>query len=148
MAKNARSIKLDSAIEAELNIMVDLGIENAPISATTLHGRLKAKGVLKGKLSTLSTDDRKKMIAESLYQQMSDIEKDEDKDEDGPKYGTVGYYKARNQKLISNVSKLNTRLSANTAALAEIIRRVESQTPVKVEDLIKHILDPMEDIPF
>ncbi len=146
MAKNARSIKLDSAIEAELKIMVDLGIENAPISATTLHGRLKAKGVLKGKLSTLSTDDRKKMIAESLYQQMSDIEKDED--EDGPKYGTVGYYKARNQKLISDVSKLKTRLRANTAALTEIIRRVESQTPVKVEDLIKHILDPMEDIPF
>ncbi len=148
MAKNARSIKLDSAIEAELEIMVELGSEKAPISATTLHERLKAKGVIKGALSTLSTDDRKKMIAESRYQQMSDSEVEEDAD--GPKYGTVDYYKARNQELIAEVRELNTKLNDNTAALVEIIRRVESQTPVKVEDLIKHTLNPipMDDIPY
>lgn len=142
MAKNARSIKLDRAIEEELKIMLALGIEKAPISASTLHDRLLKKGVIKGKLSTLTS--RKDMIEEYRYQQMSvsNVEDDE------VKYGTVKYYKTRNQKLIARVSELNTQLSENTTALAEIIKRVESQTPIKVEDLIRHSLNPIEDVPF
>jgi hypothetical protein len=141
MAKNARSIKLDSEIEAELKIMLTLGVEKAPISAVTLHARLIAKGVLQGAISTLTS--RKDIIAEYAFQQMA-----ESGLESKANYGTVEYYKARNQTLIAEVSELNRKLSEQTAAVAEIIRRVESQTPVKVEDLIKQILDPMDDIDY
>ena len=142
MAKNARSIKLDKAIEAELNIMLTLGIEKAPISAATLHERLIAKGVITGKLSTLTS--RADMIAEYRFLQMSDS----NIDKDDPKYGTVDYYKKRNQTLITDNSELKRQLSANTAALDIIIKTVESQSAVKVEDLIRNILMPMEDVPF
>ncbi|MCJ8350874.1 hypothetical protein [Moritella sp.] len=142
MAKNARSIKLDKAIEAELNIMQTQGIEKAPISAVTLHERLIAKGVITGKLSTLTS--RADMIAEYRFLQMSDS----DMDKDEPKYGTVEYYKGRNQKLIAQNSELTKQLSANTAALDIIIKTVESQSAVKIEELIRNILMPMEDVPF
>jgi len=144
MAKNARSIKLNSEIEAELEIMLTLGVEKAPISAATLYARLIAKGVLQGAISTLTS--RKDMIAEYAFQQMaaSGIEI-----ESKPKYGTVEYYKARNQTLIAEVSELKRQLSEQTAAVAEIIRRVESQTPIKVEDLILPIvIKPMDDVPY
>jgi hypothetical protein len=147
MAKNARSIKLDNAIEAELKIMLTLGLDKAPISATTLLNRLLAKGVVKGSLSTLSAKGRKDMIAEYRYQQLSasDISEIE---EIGPKYGTVDYYKERNQKLRAANSELNRQLSANTAALGEIIKNVESKSVVKVEDLVRDILNPMDDVPY
>ncbi|MBL4761459.1 MAG: hypothetical protein JKY93_02015 [Gammaproteobacteria bacterium] len=140
--KNARSIKLDNAIEAELKIMLTLGLDKAPISATTLHERLLAKRIIKGAISTLTP--RSDMIDEYSFQQRAahDIAKDE------PKYGTVEYYKARNQKLIADNSELNRQLSANTAALDAIIKNVESKSAVKVEDLVRQILNPMEDIPY
>lgn len=140
--KNARSIKLDNAIEAELKIMSTLGLDKAPISAATLYKRLIAKEIIKGAISTLTP--RSDMIDEYSFQQRAahDIAKDE------PKYGTVEYYKARNQKLTAENSELNRRLSANTAALDAIIKNVESQSAVKVEDLVRQILDPMEDVPF
>jgi hypothetical protein len=147
MAKNARSIKLDKAIEAELKIMLTLGVEKAPISPTTLLARLKAKEITSGGLSTLTAKNRKDMIAEYRYQQMSnsDINASEVKH----KYGTVEYYKARNQTLIAEVSELNSKLSKNTAALVAIIKMVESTTPLKVESLIKgQDEDLMDDIPY
>ena len=84
------------------------------------------------------------MINEYSYQQREahDIAKDE------PKYGTVEYYKARNQKLIADNSELKRQLSANTAALEAIIKSVESRSAVKVEDLIGEILNPKEELPF
>jgi len=139
--KNSRSIKLDNAIEAELKIMLTLGLDKAPISATTLHERLLDKRIIKGKISTLTA--RSGMIDEYKFQQRAahDIAKDE------PKYGTVEYYKARNQTLIADNSELKSQLSANTAALEAIIKNVESKSAVKVEDLVRDILDPMEDVP-
>lgn len=137
--KNARSIKLDNDIEAELKIMLTLGLDKAPISATTLHERLLDKRIIKGAISTLTT--RSGMIDEYIFQQRSahDIAKDD------PKYGTVGYFKARNQTLIADNSELNRQLSANTAALEAIIKNVESKSAVKVEDLVRRILNPKED---
>jgi hypothetical protein len=140
--KNERSINLDNAIEAELKIMLTLGLDKAPISAATLYIRLIAKEIIKGAISTLTP--RSDMIKEYSFQQRSahDIAKDE------PNYGTVEYYKARNQKLIANNSELNRQLSSNTAALDAIIKSVESKSAVKVEDLVRVILNPMEDIPY
>jgi hypothetical protein len=140
--KNARSIKLDNAIEDELKIMLTLGLDKAPITASTLYKRLIAKEVIKGAISTLTP--RSKLIDEYSFQQKEahGIAKDE------PKYGTVEYYKARNQKLIADNSELKRRLSANVAALDAIIKNVESKSAVKVEDLVGEILNPMEELPF
>jgi hypothetical protein len=140
--KNARSINLDNAIKAELKIMLTLGLDKAPISAATLYKRLIAKEIIKGAISTLTP--RSDMIDEYSFQQRAahDIAKDE------PKYGTVEYFKARNQTLIADNSELNRQLSANTAALEAIIKNVESKSAVKIEDLVRVILNPMEDIPY
>ncbi|CAH3299609.1 hypothetical protein AH0328V1_2407 [Enterobacter cloacae] len=40
--------ELDAYIKAELQAMVQEGLEKSPIQPSTLHARLKAKGIVKG----------------------------------------------------------------------------------------------------
>ncbi|WP_338928777.1 hypothetical protein [Escherichia coli] len=47
--------ELDSYIKAELQAMVQEGLEKSPIQPSTLHARLKAKGIVKGGISTLTS---------------------------------------------------------------------------------------------
>lgn len=149
MAKNSRSIALDRAIEEELKAMLAQGIAEAPISATTLHERLIVKGVVKGGVSTLSKPDRIEMIKRYKSNQATASGVDKSK----YTYGSLGYYKERNQKIYTELSKRKAQLSYNTQVLVAIINRVESQTVVKVEDLLAPYLahddfDPFEDISF
>ncbi len=44
---------------SELLAMEREGLEKSPIQPSTLHARLKAKGIINGKLNTLSTPVRK-----------------------------------------------------------------------------------------
>lgn len=46
--------ELDAYIKAELQAMVQEGLEKSPIQPSTLHARLKAKGIVKGGISTLT----------------------------------------------------------------------------------------------
>ena len=133
MAKNTRSIALDNAIETELKMMLELGLTEAPISAKTLHSRLKSKGIINGQLSTLSKPDRIELIQKYKAKQ---IEKSGIDEVVEYTYGSVNYYKAQNKKLRVELAVNKSQLSGYTANLIEIINRVESQTPVKVEDLL------------
>src|SRR5690606_34383273 len=47
--------KLTQAIEHELMLMLASGYEEAPITPASLHKRLVAKAIIKGKLSSLSS---------------------------------------------------------------------------------------------
>lgn len=47
--------ELDAYIKAELQAMVQEGLEKSPIQPSTLHARLKAKGIVKGGISTLTS---------------------------------------------------------------------------------------------
>lgn len=63
--------ELDTLIEHELQLMLVEGFDKSPISAKALHIRLKAKGILNGGLSTLSSLERKRLIAAYVDQQLT-----------------------------------------------------------------------------
>ncbi|HBB8682248.1 TPA: hypothetical protein J1A18_005095, partial [Escherichia coli] len=50
-----RGKELDTQIEHELQLMLIEGFDKSPISAKSLHARLKSKGIINGGLSTLSS---------------------------------------------------------------------------------------------
>ncbi|XFP72902.1 hypothetical protein AAHV34_25545 (plasmid) [Klebsiella pneumoniae] len=56
-----RGKELDTLIEHELQLMLVEGFDKSPISAKALHIRLKAKGIVNGGLSTLSSLERKRL---------------------------------------------------------------------------------------
>lgn len=57
-----RGNELDLKIEEELRKMLNEGFDETPISAKSLHRRLKNKGYVRGGLSTLSVPNRVEMI--------------------------------------------------------------------------------------
>jgi len=133
--KNNRSIKLDKIIEDELKIMVDLGIDYAPISQANLFKRLVDKKIISSK-GTLSKTERNNLIEKyKTIQKNNHGVKDEE-----TKYGSTEYYKRQNQKLQEEINQTNKSLSNNTSIIVEVIKRIESQTPVKVEDLLQDII--------
>ena len=71
--------ELDMYIENELLAMEREGLEKAPIKAITVYARLKAKGIISGKVSTLSTPARKELIKKYQQRQhnQSDLTKEE-----------------------------------------------------------------------
>lgn len=157
MAKNARSIKLNKAMKEELQIMVDLGLESAPISAASLHARMKTKGIVKGQQSVFSTPERKQIIEEYFKQQITNAEGSESEEiiesDSKSKYGSNAYLKERNQRLTAELDRKRAQLSRNTTMLVSIINRVEAVTAIRPEDLISQYLkasdfDPDEDVPF
>lgn len=134
MAKNKRSIALDEEMEKELKVMVVLGLKLAPIMASTLHERMKDKCIVKGKVSTFSPSDRVTLIEKYRLIQLgqADIEDTEEK----ANYGTVAYYKSRNQKLNAALDDKKSQLSKNVGLLAAFVQHVESTTPIKIEELL------------
>ena len=65
-----RGKELNTLIEHELQLMLVEGFDKSPISAKALHIRLKAKGIVNGGLSTLSSLERKRLIAAYVDQQL------------------------------------------------------------------------------
>ncbi|HHO3306545.1 TPA: hypothetical protein ACRUOP_000659 [Escherichia coli] len=68
-----RGKELDTLIEHELQLMLAEGFDKSPISAKALHIRLKAKGIVNGGLSTLSSLERKRLIAAYVDQQIGPL---------------------------------------------------------------------------
>lgn len=68
-----RGKELDTLIEHELQLMLAEGFDKSPISAKALHIRLKAKGIVNGGLSTLSSLERKRLIAAYVDQQLGPL---------------------------------------------------------------------------
>ncbi|MFX2751102.1 hypothetical protein V6187_18120, partial [Escherichia coli] len=68
-----RGKELNTLIEHELQLMLVEGFDKSPISAKALHIRLKAKGIVNGGLSTLSSLERKRLIAAYVDQQLGPL---------------------------------------------------------------------------
>lgn len=68
-----RGKELDTLIEHELQLMLFEGFDKSPISVKALHIRLKAKGIVNGGLSTLSSLERKRLIAAYVDQQLGPL---------------------------------------------------------------------------
>ena len=127
-----RGKELNTLIEHELQLMLVEGFDKSPISAKALHIRLKAKGIVNGGLSTLSSLERKRLIA--AYVGPLNLRPKEKQQYVNRK--TRQALLARNQQLQAEVSELRDQLAQNTLSLIEIVKAVKINSVIPVESLL------------
>ncbi|BAX55322.1 hypothetical protein PDPUS_2_00736 [Photobacterium damselae subsp. piscicida] len=131
--------ELDAYIEAELQAMVREGLEKSPIQASTLHARLKAKGIIKGGLSTLSS--RRDIINKYKLRQHNnhdDGKRELTADEKAmlAQGRTGAAYINKADRLDNELQDYKERYERNILAVTDIIEYVDSQTAIRVEDML------------
>ncbi|MDP2514929.1 hypothetical protein Q8W15_15275 [Photobacterium damselae subsp. piscicida] len=135
--------ELDAYIEAELQAMVREGLEKSPIQASTLHARLKAKGIIKGGLSTLSS--RRDIINKYKLRQHNnhdDGKRELTADEKAmlAQGRTGAAYINKADRLDNELQDYKERYERNILAVTDIIEYVDSQTAIRVEDMLANHL--------
>ncbi|WP_224552644.1 hypothetical protein [Pectobacterium versatile] len=131
-----RGKELDTLIEHELQLMMIEGFDKSPISAKALHTRLKEKGILNGGLSTLSSLERKRLIAAYVDQQLNPLNLRPKEKQQYVNRKTRQALLARNQQLQTEISELRDQLTQNTVALIAIVKAVKVNTAIPVESLL------------
>ncbi|HBC3826896.1 TPA: hypothetical protein KD864_000125 [Vibrio parahaemolyticus] len=131
--------ELDEYIKAELQAMVREGLEQSPIQASTLHARLKKKGILKGQVSTLSS--RKGIINEYKLRQHTNHEHGKGEltpDEKAmlAEGRTGAAYISKADRLDTELKKLQAMYERNILAVIDIMEYVNNSTSIKVEDFL------------
>lgn len=141
-----RGRSLDQAIEKELQLMLVEGFEHSPVSHKSLHDRLIAKKVLAGGLSTLSTPERKKMIAYYISEQLSPLRLKSKEKQQYVNGKTRDALTGKVAQLHEEISCLKSQLAENTTSLINIINAVSINTTIPVERIIApYIIREMKD---
>ncbi|WP_319784194.1 hypothetical protein [Oceanisphaera sp. IT1-181] len=132
--------ELDVLIESELLAMEREGLEKAPITPTTLHSRLKSKGIVSGGVSTLSVPHRKHMIDKYRLRQhhLSNLTNDEIELVSNRRTSTA--YINRANRIEKERDDWKDKYQENLFAVLDIIKTVQAATPIKVEDLLSPCL--------
>ncbi len=120
-----RGKKLDEAICEECEMMIREGFNRAPISNKTVYDRLLEKGVIAGKLSTLST--RKEMIAEFAKRQQETVGGNYGKSLKDNNNKSKSDLIKRNAELRDEIEHTKAQLRENTDALINIVRTIQSE---------------------
>lgn len=137
---------LDEAIEKELQLMLSEGFENSPISHKSLHDRLISKKIVSGGLSTLSTIERKNIIAHYIGEQLSPLKLKPREKQQYVNGKTRDALMSKNAQLQAEIIELKGLLTENTISLVKIINAVSMGTSIPVERLIApHIIREMRD---
>ncbi|EPY4830640.1 hypothetical protein PGO16_01995 [Klebsiella aerogenes] len=131
-----RGKELDTQIEHELQLMLIEGFDKSPISAKSLHSRLKSKGIINGGLSTLSSIQRKRLIAAYIDQQLSSLNLRPKEKQQYVNRKTRQALLGRNQQLQVENKELREQLAQNTLSLIEIVKAVKLNTVIPVESLL------------
>lgn len=131
-----RGKKLDDAIEKELMLMLKGGFERSPITPKALHDRLRDKNIINGGLSTLSTSNRKKLIALYTEEQLKSLNLNTKEKQLYANRKTREALLTKNAHLREVINELEEKLSLNTLTLLNIIQEVKTKTPVKIEHLL------------
>lgn len=131
--------ELDAYIKAELQAMVQEGLEKSPIQPSTLHARLKAKGIIQGGISTLTS--RKSIINNYKLRQHNNYEDGKreltiDEKDKLAKGRTGAAYISKANRLDTEIIALKAKYERNILALVDIIDYVDNATPIKVEDML------------
>lgn len=131
--------ELDNYIKAELSAMVREGLEKSPIQPSTLHARLKTKGIVNGGVSTLTS--RKKIINEYRLRQHNnhmDGKREMTPEEKAmlAEGRTGAAYISKAERLDADLKDLQARYERNILAVADIIEYVDNATPMNVEDML------------
>ena len=135
-----RGKELDEAIENELKLMLEEGIEQSPITNTALHQRLLAKGLIRGKLSTLSSPDRKALIQKYIREQLLPLDLNTKEQQQYVNNRTREALIQKNLEQKNEISELKSDLNKNSAALIEMINIVKLKTNVPVDELLATFL--------
>ncbi|MEQ4917643.1 hypothetical protein [Klebsiella quasipneumoniae] len=131
-----RGKELDTQIEHELQLMLIEGFDKSPISAKSLHSRLKSKGIINGGLSTLISIQRKRLIAAYIDQQLSSLNLRPKEKQQYVNRKTRQALLGRNQQLQVENKELREQLAQNTLSLIEIVKAVKLNTVIPVESLL------------
>ncbi|ENR5393940.1 hypothetical protein PWM41_000481 [Providencia rettgeri] len=131
-----RGKELDTLIEHELQLMMIEGFDKSPISAKALHTRLKEKGILNGGLSTLSSLERKRLIAAYVDQQINPLNLRPKEKQQYVNRKTRQALLVRNQQLQKEINELRDQLAQNTTAMIAIVKAVKINTTIPVESLL------------
>ena len=132
---------LDEAIEDELQLMLAEGFESSPISHKSLHDRLISKKIVSGGLSTLSTIERKNIIAHYIGEQLSPLKLKPREKQQYVNGKTRDALMSKNAQLQTEIVELKGLLTKNTISLVNIINAVSMSTSIRVERLIApHII--------
>ncbi|CAH6852632.1 conserved hypothetical protein [Vibrio chagasii] len=137
--KVIQGAELTAYIKAELQAMVYEGHVKSPIQASTLHARLKAKGIIKGGISTLSS--RRELIEEYKLRQHNNHEDGkrvltaEEKDMLA-KGRTGAAYISKANRLEEELKDYKERYERNIISVIDIIQYVDNATAIKVEDML------------
>lgn len=135
-----RGKELNTAIENELKLMLDEGIEQSPISNKALHDRLLSKGLIKGQLSTLSTPERKELIQKYIKEQLLPLDLNTKEQQQYVNNRTREALIQKNLEQKNEISELKSDLNKNSAALIEMINIVKLKTNVPVDELLATFL--------
>lgn len=133
--------KLTQAIERELMLMLASGYEEALITPAALHKRLVAKTIIKGKLSSLSS--RRPLIDRYANLQMERAGLKSSREKNKEKRGrTRAGYKQRYEDRQAEIKALKSKLDGNMSTIIDLVRHIESASPVPVEKLLApHLLE-------
>ncbi|NKI76216.1 hypothetical protein Dpoa2040_003558 [Dickeya sp. CFBP 2040] len=131
-----RGKELDTLIEHELQLMLVEGFDKSPISAKALHTRLKSKGIVNSGLSTLSSLERKRLIAAYIDQQLTPLNLRPKEKQQYVNRKTRQALLGRNQQLQQENMELRQQLAQNIVSLIEIVKAVKINTVIPVESLL------------
>ena len=131
---------LDEAIEKELQLMLSEGFENSPISHKSLHDRLISKKIVSGGLSTLSTIERKNVIAYYIGEQLSPLKLKSKEKQQYVNGKTRDALMSKNAQLQAEIIELKGLLTENTISLVKIINAVSMGTSIPVERRLLRML--------
>ncbi|STY81896.1 MULTISPECIES: hypothetical protein [Moraxella] len=137
-----RGKAFDIEIEKELQLMLMEGIEQSPISASSLYARLKMKGLIKSSgLSILSTHRRKELIERYKYKQFMEFEPTSSSslESDAGRNSKAALVK-RNKELGARITELEDRLARNSATIIEIAKYIQINTNYSVASLLEGYL--------
>lgn len=136
-----RGKAFDIEIEKELQLMMIEGIEQSPISASSLYTRLKAKGLIKNSgLSILSTHRRKELIERYKYKQHLEFEPNPTTLELEAGRNSKAALVKKNKELGGRISELEDRLARNSATIIEIAKYIQINTNYSVVSLLEGYL--------
>ena len=136
-----RGKAFDIEIEKELQLMLMEGIEQSPISASSLYTRLKAKGLIKNSgLSILSTHRRKELIERYKYKQYLEFEPNPTTLELEAGRNSKAALVKKNKELGDRISELEDRLARNSATIIEIAKYIQINTNYSVVSLLEGYL--------
>ncbi|WP_429235962.1 hypothetical protein [Aeromonas salmonicida] len=131
---------LDQLIESELLAMEREGLERAPIKASTLHARLKAKGLISGGLSTLSVPHRRDLIVKYATRQhnLSDLNQQEVDLVAGRRTGAAYIKKAARMENERDIWQ--KKYQDNIFAVLDLVKAIQVSTPIKIEEILSPFL--------